>query len=172
MPPDLIPGIPDSSDFLIEQQLMSNWCWASITAALCSFYNDDPAQSQQQLASLITGNPVCGLGTFDICNVTCDLEVVLGRVTHLDATFENPLPADQLVEALNGGANPVACQMDLPGIGGHAVVIINTYTTAEEGLMIQAADPRDGSIQAMTYDQFTNNYRNLSGSWVRSYTTR
>jgi hypothetical protein len=166
---NVTPGI---TDFPIEQQLMSNWCWASITAALCSFYNDDPAQSQQQLVTLITGNPVCELGTFDICNVTCDLEVVLGRVSHLDTKFDNPLPADQLVEVLNGGANPIACQMDLPGIGGHAVIIINTYTTADDELMIQAADPRDGSIQTMIYDQFTNNYRGMSGSWERSYTTR
>ncbi|TWJ04460.1 hypothetical protein JN11_00169 [Mucilaginibacter frigoritolerans] len=32
--------IPDSSDFPIEQQLMSNWCWANVTAELYSFYID------------------------------------------------------------------------------------------------------------------------------------
>jgi hypothetical protein len=168
---------PDTSDpyagkFQIDPQSMTNWCWASVSVAICNFYDDQNQRNQQQMVAFITGNEICQTGTFEICNVTYDLDAALNKLQHLNNMYDNPLTPDQLIACINNGQQPVACQMSLPGIGGHTVVIVNAYTGPDGQFMVQAADPKDGSINTMTYDQFLNNFKGSGGSWERSYSTQ
>ncbi len=84
-------------EFPIEQQRLSNWCWAACGVSLSTFYEGRKIMTQQGLVSRILNIPACASGRpLPACNRTLDLEVVLDRLNHLNGDPEDPLPLTAL----------------------------------------------------------------------------
>ncbi|MCR8557261.1 hypothetical protein KXD93_06395 [Mucilaginibacter sp. BJC16-A38] len=160
----------DLSDFPIQQQQMSQWCWAACTAAICAFYQDSPVPTQPELEATLNHKPSCAFGPLtDFCNDTCNLADALTEVGHLNQAYDDVLPVDTVVNEL-AAQKPVCCQMDIPGIGGHVVIIVDARQSNSQ-VMLQVADPANGQIIPMLYEELRDNYRGGGGTWNRSYTT-
>ena len=166
------PGLSGSTgSFPIEQQIMSNWCWACCTVAICQFYNT-PVADQYHVVSAITGIPRCAVPPpVAICNTAVDLAVALTHYGRLGREQDTALNETDTLSYVGNGRTPVGCQLNLPNIGGHAVVIYNGYRSASGQLVLNVADPADGALLTMTYSQLLGNYRNSGGNWIRSYIT-
>jgi len=163
----------NTNQFPVERQRMSNWCWAACTVSLCNFYARSEIFSQPQIVARILNMPGCNSSMpFPSCNKIFDFGLALNDVGHLDGNeVENPLSAGDLLNSLNRG-RPIGCQMDIPQIGGHAVVIISGRSDNSGLLVLRVADPSDGSILTMSFVALRNNFRGLGGRWVRSYFTK
>ena len=156
--------------FTIERQLMSNWCWAASTVAICKYYNRS-AFSQQQIVAKVLNRPICVGPLNPFCNVAADLGVALKMTGHLFGDpFEGPLEPNQLLSALQN-RRVVGCQMLIPDLGGHVVVLVGAKNDAQGNLFVQVADPSDGTQPFMPFTQFRNNFRATGGRWVRTYYT-
>jgi len=160
-------GVP----FTIERQIMSNWCWATCTLAICRFYNYQIADQYHVVADL-TKIPRCAFPPpVGVCNVEVNVADALTHYGRLNREQDTALSDVDTLSYVGGGSVPVACQLYLPTIGGHAVVIYNGYRVQSGQLVLNVADPADGALLTMTYDQLKSNYRNTGGGWNRSYIT-
>jgi hypothetical protein len=158
-------------EFPIEQQLMKKWCWAACTVSIRRFYASDSSFTQQQLAAKLLKIPACvSPKPLPPCNKPFDLGIALDSVGHLLDPVESPLAPNKLAATVQTG-RPVGCQMQIPGIGGHAVIVISAKTIGNT-LFLRVADPADGSINTMSFSSLRNNYRDLGGRWTRSYFTK
>jgi hypothetical protein len=164
---------PFDNDFPIERQRMSNWCWAACTTAISNFYEEERRFTQGQLVAKMLNMPICrSISPSIMCNKKKDYGAALDNMGHLsNHTIEGPLSSDQLLAALRTG-RPIGCQMDIPQIGGHAVVIISGKTDSNNRLFLRVADPSDGSILVMSFSSMRNNFRATGGRWVRTYLTK
>src|SRR6266498_5383914 len=155
------------NEFPIEQQRMSNWCWAACAVSVCTFYERRQPFSQQQLVAKVLDMPACvSIRPFPACNKTFDFGQALHRVGHLSGDpIENPLSPGDLAAALRAG-RPVGCQMEIPQIGGHVVIVISGRMDTFGVLVLRVADPSDGSILSMSFSALRNNFRGLDGRWV------
>jgi hypothetical protein len=157
--------------FPIQQQQMRQWCWAACTSAISNFYQDGSPLTQAQLEAAMYTKPFCASGPLtESCDDTCDLATSLGYVSHLAEAFDNILPPDRVVQELAAG-RPVCCQMNIPGIGGHGVVIVQAIQSGGR-TSLQVADPGSGQINPMYYEDFRDNYLGGYGTWDKSYTTQ
>ena len=161
---------PELADFPVQQQQMTLWCWAACTSAICAFYDDNPVPTQPELEASLNNKPVCAYGPLtDFCNDTCDLEAALTQVGHLRQRYDDVLlPAVVLSEL--AAQRPVCCQMDIPEVGNHVVIIVAAQQNNSQ-VMLQIADPANGQIIPVFYEDFRDNYRGGGGIWTRSYTT-
>ena len=152
---------------------MSNWCWAACTTAISSFYEGGPPFSQQQLVAKLLNQPMCKApNPLLLCNKKFDFGAALETVGHLDGdTIEDPLSASELLAALKHG-RPVGCQLDIPQMGGHAIVVVAGKTDSTRSLFLRVADPSDGSILTLSFSSLRNNFRSTGGRWVRTYFTK
>jgi hypothetical protein len=159
-------------DFPIERQLMSNWCWAASTLSLCRFYSDLNVPGQRQFVASLLHIPACAAPVSrPACNQTFNLGDAIRQAGHLHGDpVDGPLLPQNLVHVLSS-FGPVSCQMDIPGIGGHAVVIVDAKTDEGQNVFLRVADPADGSMLITTFRDFRNNYRGTNGRWIRSYMT-
>ena len=167
-----------TATYPVEQQLMYNWCWAATAVSLCKFYHDLDIPNQQQFVARLTHKSICAAGPLKpYCNVIADLGAAMQLSGHLNKPYPSPLkPSDILTFNEGGSFLPIVCQMFLPqpgtGMGiGHAVSIIGANDNGQGGLTLWVADPGDGTICSMDYNQLVGNYRNRRGRWLRTYTT-
>jgi hypothetical protein len=161
-----------SQPFPIQAQQMSNWCWAALTASLCDYYTTPGPYNQQQVVALVINLPICGAGPLNpFCNQTCDIATALSTVGHLNGNaIDGTIQPGAMQQALQQ-YGPVACEMSIPNIGGHAVAVVNAYPGPSNKLYVDVADPSDGTIQTMSFDNFSSDYRATGGSWARTYLT-
>jgi Papain-like cysteine protease AvrRpt2 len=161
------------NEFPIEKQQMSNWCWAACTISIRGFYNKNQTLSQKQLVARVLQMPVCtSPRPLPPCNKTFDFGEALNNAGHLSGhAVEKPLSQNDLAVALQAG-RPIGCQMEIPQIGGHAVIIISGKPDNSGALFLKVADPSDGSILSMSFSMLRNNFRGIGGRWVRSYFTK
>lgn len=159
---------------VMQRQRLSNWCWAASTLFVCSWYQTHAGLTQAQLVARVLQQPICSTGVpYPACNKLHDLGIAFAHVGHLSGQPVNtPLTPAELVILFQQGGRPIGCQMLLPEIGGHAVVIINGRVNEAGKLFLQVGDPADGAILTMPYEIFRNNYRGHGGYWVRSYITK
>lgn len=160
------------TEFLIERQLMSNWCWAACTKSVCEFYGTNPGITQKRLVATALKLPACNTTRFfPACNKGFDLGISLDFVGHLQGDPVNSsLSENDVAVALKRGI--IGCQLDVPSIGGHAVLIISGRRDPSGSLFVHVADPSDASILTMSYLKLRNNFRGLGGRWIRSYFTK
>ena|SRR5258705_7146898 len=160
-------------EFPIEQQRLSNWCWAACAVSISTFYEGKKIMTQLNLVSRVLSLPICATGKpIPACNRTLDLEIVLDKIQHLKGDpVEGPLSGQMLHAALKKG-RPVGCQMELPAIGGHAVIVVSAKVDTMGTMFLRVADPSDGSINSMSFSSLRNNYRATGGRWIRSYFTK
>lgn len=157
-------------EFPIVKQQMSNWCWAACTVSVCSFYDRLSNVSQKKLAADLLHQPVCDSPRFfPACNKILDFGDSLSHVGHLNGqAVQSFLTPEQLDHSIGSG-NPIGCQIDVPGIGGHAVLIVSGKKDGSGQLFLHVADPSDASILTIPYIQLRNNFRGLGGRWIRTY---
>ena len=161
-----------TGSFPIEKQIMSNWCWVCCTLAVCRFYGT-PIADQYHLVATITGIPRCAVPPpVAVCNIAVNLADPLKYYGHLNQEQDAALSESDTLSYVSDGRVPIGCQLLLPNIGGHAVVIYNGYRSASGQLVLNIADPADGALLTMTYAQLLSNYRNSGGNWIRSYITQ
>lgn len=165
------PGLAANAVFNIERQMMSKWCWAACTVSICKYYNS-PQISQKQLVAQVNNKPFCATGPLiPFCNDPADLGDALRAVGHLSASFESQLSEGTMVDSLNA-RQPVGCQLYLPYLGGgHAVIVYACYRSSDGSYIFRVADPADGALLIMRYQEIQSNYRGSTGRWLRSYTT-
>jgi len=157
-------------EFPIVKQQMSNWCWAACTVSVCSFYDSLSSVSQKKLAADLLRQPVCNTPRFfTACNKILDLGDSLHYVGHLNGQVVQSFLTPEQIDSSIGNRNPIGCQIDVPGIGGHAVLIVSGKKDATGQLFLHVADPSDASILTMPYLQLRNNFRGLGGRWIRTY---
>jgi len=166
-----MPFYHDFISFPIEEQLHSNWCWAACTVAVCRYYDSYPGITQPRLVAQVFDFPPCETGIpYPRCNQNCDFAIPLKHVGHLMGdTIDDPLSELQLLGALQSGM--VGCQIDVPIIGGHAVLVVSAKKDSGKA-MFHVADPSDGSMNTMSFYELRNNFRETHGRWVRSYMIR
>jgi hypothetical protein len=159
-----------SADFPVELQQLSNWCWAASALALSNFYGPGGQFTQQQIVAGVLNMPICGIGPPNpVCNLLADFTKVLTFVSHFNSE-QPPLDQSTLIAQLSTN-NPVGCQMNIPGIGGHIVLIVAAMTDANDQLFVTVADPSDGTLPVMTFTQFCDNFRDHGGQWATAYLT-
>jgi papain like cysteine protease AvrRpt2 len=155
--------------FPIQQQQMSQWCWAACTSSVSDFYGDSPVLTQAALEAAINNKPSCAYGPLtSFCNDTGDLADSLAYVNHFVPPVAGVLSPGQVLSEITVG-RPVCCQMYIPGVGGHTVVIVDAQQQGTQ-VTLMVADPANGQILPMYYDDFRDNYQG-NGSWSKSYTT-
>jgi hypothetical protein len=161
-----------SDNYPVEMQDMSNWCWAASASALSNFYSPSGQSMQRQIVAGVLQLPACGGSELSAaCNETADFTDVLNFVSHLQSpALDSILDRESLISQLSTN-NPVGCQMNIPGIGGHIVVVVGATQDSAGNLFVTVADPADGTLPVMTFDQLRTNYRGNGGQWVRTYMT-
>jgi len=166
------------NEFPIEQQQLSNWCWAACAVSISTFYEGRKTLTQPVVASSILNLPICNAVRPPIipCNKTLDLGIALDKVRHLNGVpIDSPLSPNGLATALGRGT-PVGCQMEIPRPDGraigHAIIVVSGKLDNAGTLFLRVADPSDGSINSMSFSSLRNNYRGTGGLWIRSYFTK
>jgi hypothetical protein len=164
-------SIAEFGSLQIERQQFSNWCWAASTQYICSWFDQGFSLSQAQIVADVLGQASCAFNPNNsFCNQTRDFSEALNFFGHLDREIDDILSAEQLEGQFQRISAPIGCQMELPGIGGHAVVITDVQKSSL-GLFLAVADPGDGSMLTMRYEIFRANYRGNGGAWIRTYLT-
>ena len=150
---------------------MDCWCWAAVTLSVCTILQDNNYTTQPQIVALVTGNALCDMGVLlPECDVPKTLQTALTAVNHFGQSY-NALKPDELLNA-QPGTNPVACDMNLAGDIWHAVLIVGAYSLNDGSVMVQVADPADGSTTNIPYNDFRYNFYGNGGTWTNAYTTQ
>jgi hypothetical protein len=161
-----------NTNFPVETQEMTNWCWAASASALSNSYNPTGQSMQRQIVADVLQIPACAGALSAACNQTADFADALNDVNHTQSPpSDSTLDSNILIAQLTAN-RPVGCQINVPGIGGHIVVVVAATQDASNNLFVTVADPSDGTLPVMTYDQLCTNYRGNGGQWVRSYLTQ
>ncbi|EDM35386.1 hypothetical protein PBAL39_12990 [Pedobacter sp. BAL39] len=166
-------GQPDSLvGFPIQQQRMSNWCWAAVTSSVCEFYNG-PVLTQRQIVAQVKNKPICATSPpIPFCNDTADIGQAFNHVGHLHQNFNGPLSPADVIHFLSNH-HLIGCQLYMPSLGGgHAVLIYDAYSDSQGNLFLRVADPADAMLLSISHQKFLQNYRGVGGQWRRSYTTQ
>lgn len=172
---ELKNAVPPSSllNFQIQKQLMSNWCWAAVTASINQFYLPASVLSQGDIVSTELDLPSCKrTPPLPYCNKQFDLSVALDHLKLLDQTIDNVIYPDKILEEIIS-QRPVPCQVNFEDIGGHVVVIYGYRLNDARDTRnpyLSVADPQYGDSRFIAYNDLINNYR--GGIWVRTYLTQ
>jgi hypothetical protein len=157
----------------IQPQLRSKWCWAASTLYICELYQTHPGLSQGSLVSEVLRRPICQTNFPDPnCNVMVDLATSLDFVGHLDGDpIEDKLSQQDIIRIFSARGEPIGCQVQFEDFG-HAVVIADARRDSAGTLFLYVADPGTGSINTVTYPEFSNDYLQRGGRWIRTYLTQ
>jgi hypothetical protein len=165
--------LPSDSQFPIERQMMPFWCWAASTVSLCRFYKNDDTITQQQFASKMLGLPICNLlrPNPGICNRTFDYGDAINAAGLLAGDpIDRSLDPVEIMREMDNN-HPIGCLMNIPDVGGHAVILCEGRQDSDGNLYVRIADPFDASLRMMPYQEFRNNYRQVGGQWSWTYLT-
>jgi hypothetical protein len=171
-PLKLTAQMQNARPFVIQQQLMTNWCWAASACSIAQHYQPASSCTQKSLVAQVLNMPICNTATplpvLLPCNKQIDISVALQRVGHFREQAL-ALEKSQIKQALSGG--PICCQIVYPDTGGHYVVV-HDCTETNNQFYVSVADPYDGKSRTMLYEHLRTNYRRVGGQWLRTYLTR
>jgi hypothetical protein len=157
------------SNFSLQTQLHSQWCWAAVTSSICAMYGNANV-TQCSLASAYFGDCcVANPQPDDVwpCNCANGLDVALSGQGHLAAgspvsQVNNPVQPAQIAGEINN-QRPVCCQIDFPGTS-HFIVIVG-YDPTTGDLIVE--DP------AITSNSGSYTFAGLSGfhggTWSQTF---
>lgn len=158
------PGDGQISQFPMQQQQESNWCWAAVSVSVDHYFSPQSSSTQCQVAAIVTGLNCCG--GFDDCDLPEHLEDALQAV-NITPVIQPPLTFDEVRQQIDAG-QPVCVRIGWPDqLRGHFVVLCGyrELTTGEQ--LVSVADPfYPGSI--VDFDEFNSNYQG-GGQWTDSY---
>lgn len=157
-----------SINFKIEQQVMSNWCWAAAATSMFRHYKKNSGITQQKFVSDILDLPQCEVSPSAACNKQYSLTEALRSLEIFDSV-ENKASriADIYEEFLND--KPVALLLSNPVNGGHFVVASGINTTPS-GAIITFQDPIDASTRTVRYSVLVSDFQ--GSCWTKTYFTR
>ena len=169
-------------DLSLEHQKCTQWCWAAVTLAIGTFFNDDATFPSKQcaLANDMVGarkncctDCHCETDPFDTCNRSINLGVVLAnyRYGRDGSSGVARLTFDEVRDEIED-EHPIAVSIKLqePAAPSHAIVIFG-YTDDET---LNIADPMQAGTQiSATLDELLNGTSTqLHGTWEAAFRTK
>jgi hypothetical protein len=157
------------STFIMQEQVVDQWCWAAVAASLNNYIAPNPPLEQCEVVKRVL--KVQG----DCCRNPENFNEQGSLTKALDVLHRQagepvlgPVTFSQIRQNIDGGwPIPVRIVWDShPGIA-HSVVI-SGYTVSRSGApLVQVDDPFFGK-SIVDYDTFVSSYRG-SGRWERTY---
>lgn len=152
--------------FTMEEQTMSNWCWAATAKSTSVFYVPNNGVTQCKVANGVCSVTTC-CGSPSNCNDAKKLSVALkvtgNYINHIEAIINwGQIKAEIIAGRL------VCARVQWDEGGGHFVAIYGV-SRIRSSRKIFVDDPLYGKI-LMRYERFRDNYRGL-GSWSHTYFT-
>lgn len=158
-------------NFQIQNQLLSNWCWAAVASSISRYYNNNSPWTQGTLAANLTGHDSCSVITKDtapiappVCNQVLDVASALKVTGNFVQQVLRPLTFNEVIGQVQGGW-PVCCQISWDEYTTSHFVVVYGFNAN----MLVVGDPEAG-VCSVDYTQFTTGYR--GGKWSRSIATQ
>jgi hypothetical protein len=175
--------------FYLEEQEMSNWCWAATSLSVAKYYNASYQDTQCQLVTKAFQDPLASrfypgdgpkkpLTQDQSCckdsslgNYTYYITAVSEKLNLLESWSKSVITLAQILEKLMGG-QPIIVRIGWDGGGGHFVVLSGQYSDkSAEGVTqdwVVINDPWSGmSFMRMVGDSFSTKYQG-SGTWTHT----
>jgi hypothetical protein len=154
-------------NFKIEQQIMSQWCWAAVAVSIRRFYDPQFNITQRDFVGGELHLPPCSQTPFDFCNQRHSLQLALGSLKVFRAKLDEPCRSRDIISEISNG-RPIGCQLVRDGIDGHYIVI-KGVNGAGNNLRIEIADPMDGNFRILTLRELLFGYR--ESQWQQTFFT-
>ncbi|HEV3330521.1 MAG TPA: papain-like cysteine protease family protein [Bryobacteraceae bacterium] len=159
------------SEFVMEEQIFHNWCWAAVGQSVNNYFKPDKPMDQYGVAALVLGlapGSCSGAGAPG-CNKGQSLTTVLSKLQRLGGTpILGALTFPAIKQTIDGGwPIPVRIVWDDDPGNAHAVVISGYSLSASGAPLLQVEDPFFGR-SIVDYDVFVSGYH-VSGHWERTY---
>jgi hypothetical protein len=159
--------------FPIQQQICSEWCWASVAAAVCACYQDPDAPDQRGVVSLVNGDDSgdcgCDQDSSLPCNQPKDLSFVLSKILHRGAKLGSPQFSD-ITDEIDQG-QPIVVQVELSesAAAGHAIAI---YGYTDQGCVLIADPMHAGDNISVAFADLVNGTSStFHGTWRSAFKT-
>ena len=154
------------SNFTLQHQEQTLWCWAATTVSVAGFYNVNTFwKTQCRLVNeILKQTTCCENGSSAQCNHTSSTENALKFTKHWQSTTEAAEPMPIIASEISKG-QPLCAIVEWPDKSSHATLITGVHP---EGT-IDIQDPWSG-FSTLTVDAFTNRYQG-NGVWTRSLHT-
>jgi hypothetical protein len=144
-------------NFPIQQQICTEWCWASVAEAVCACYSDPDAPDQRGIVSLVnedaSGDCGCDQNSGLPCNEPKDLSFVLAKIRHRGAQLGRP-EFIEITDEIDQG-QPIVVQVELPesAAAGHAIAI---YGYTDQGSVLIADPMHAGDKITVVFEDLLN----------------
>lgn len=156
-------------NFEIEQQLMSQWCWAAVAVSVRRCYDTDFAVTQPQFASAMLQMPQCQQSPFSECDQRFSLQVALDQLGVFRDKLEEPCTPEVIAAEIKNDL-VIGCQLVQNGFDGHYIVIKGVGSGNGQNLLLEIADPLDGASRFITLRQLLFDYNNAQ--WEQTFFTK
>jgi hypothetical protein len=154
--------------FRIEQQMMSQWCWAAVAVSVRRFYDPKFVLTQRDFVGGELKLPPCSQLPFDICNQRHSLQLALDSLKVFKSKLDEPCRPKEIIEEISNG-RPIGCQLVRNGIDGHYVVIKGVNGVGNN-VRIEIADPMDGNFRILSLRELLFGYR--ESQWEQTFFTQ
>jgi hypothetical protein len=154
------------TQFQIESQQKSEWCWAAVAVSIDKYFNPNSTRTQCQIAERVLNAQNCCNAAADNCNQPATLIEALQKINRWSRTLDRPLRFDEIRQELDAG-RPVCARIQWTGGGDHFVVIAGYEVLRSGALHVFVEDPVNPS-STVDYDEFKTAYYG-DGAWVDSY---
>src|SRR5688572_20576207 len=131
-------------NFNIQQQEMSNWCWAAVATSVFKYFKPASSITQRRLVSDYLKMPQC-TNYSPTCNLRAGLSETLHWLTMYNGRVDSPASPAKIVEELRLN-NPLCCLLMHPQYSGHFVVVSALFQDPHNParLTLRVEDPSDG----------------------------
>ena len=156
------------SDYIIDRQLQSNWCWAAVTASLARFYQKDPIADQAKLVySIFNQECYCngkGCGT---CNRPWYVGEALDHLDILQNAVAAPVSQKELMAELKYNRPVVIVVKWQQSSTGH-ILVVSGFTRNHQFL---TWDSRGPDMRLLPFKDLCTGYEGKS-VWVNTFFTQ
>lgn len=157
------------SDFFMERQKQTNWCWAAVGLAVNRFY-EKPSMTQCGLAQM-TLQPAsvdcCQSPGNSLCNVNRRISAVLAVIGVARLTDpvqpQSPVGMD-IIQRDIGRNRPIICAMS--GGGTNHFVVVVAWALLSGAFYVFVDDPATGTRKERTFTAFQTNFDGRS--WIQT----
>lgn len=162
-----MPSLP----FDIQQQKMTNWCWAAVATSVFKFYRPQSQITQPKFVADFLKRPQCDSNApSPICNQQASLSEALHMLNIFNGRIDNPANPD-IVERELTNRKPVCCLLFHPEFSGHFVVISALFRDPATSIVsVRVEDPMDGMERIVRYPDLINGFK--GSHWVKTYFTK
>lgn len=155
------------SDYMIDKQLQSNWCWAAITASLARFYKKNDFADQTKLVSTILSNGYCCNGKgCGMCNRPWYVGEALDHVGILRNAIPYPVSQEALIRELACNRPVVVVIKWQQSATGH-ILVVSGFTRSRQFL---TWDSRGPGMRLLSFSDLCTGYEGKS-LWVNTFFT-